>query len=425
MKTVNDILNLAWKDLMIILRDKGLLAVIFLLPLLFGFMLSTLNDSAASSNRIGSSGFSLKVYLVNQDGGEYGKAVENALAKISVLDVEKLDGNDALDRADRGVAEGKKVAAIVIPPDFSRKLGDHSPSEVQLLVNPAQENFAGLTRGLINFAVAPAVLESEIRFGIRNLISNVPVYDQLTVEQRAGLEAQTLGVIMTQLQRIAQQPLIGVTVNHLARNPDLPINFTNLIMPAFLVMFAFFLVGEMSSSIFREKDQGTYRRLMAGPISNRTIIAGKMVAFSVMVLLQVVVLFGISAGFFRMDLGDSPLGLLLVTVALGLVVTGMGMLIAAISRTAKQADNTGTVLAFILAGLGGCIHIGGLTPLPLQEHALATVARFTPQGQALMGYYRVISQGGGVMEVLPHVGILLGMAAVFYLLAVWRFRWER
>jgi ABC-2 type transport system permease protein len=188
-------------------------------------------------------------------------------------------------------------------------------------------------------------------------------------------------------------------------------------------MFSFFLVGVVGESIFKEKDDGTYRRLMAGPIRRGEIVAGKMIAFGVMVVLQVSILFGVSAGFFSMDLGSSPLGLILLTICLSLVVTSMGLMVAALSKSGKQADSISMLLAFLLAGLGGCIQFG-LTPLFLQDNFIATLSRFVPQGQALWGYYKLINQNAGLLEILPNMGILLLMAAVFFGVASWRLKWE-
>jgi ABC-2 type transport system permease protein len=180
------------------------------------------------------------------------------------------------------------------------------------------------------------------------------------------------------------------------------------------------VIGE---SIFKEKDDGTYRRLMAGPMRRGEIVAGKMLAFGVMVVLQVFILFGVAASFFSMDLGSSPLGLILLTICLSLVVTSMGLMVAALSKSGKQADSISILLAFLLAGLGGCIQFG-LTPLFLQDNFIATLSRFVPQGQALWGYYRLINQNAGIVEILPNMGILLLMAAVFFGIASWRLKWN-
>ena len=92
-------------------------------------------------------------------------------------------------------------------------------------------------------------------------------------------------------------------------------------------MFAFFIVGTIAATILTEKEEGTFRRLLASPIHRGSTIAGKMLAYMLVVGLQVLVVFGVGSGFFGVPLGNSPLGLLLVTLALALTATSLGMLV--------------------------------------------------------------------------------------------------
>ena len=132
----------------------------------------------------------------------------------------------------------------------------------------------------------------------------------------------------------------------------------------FATMFAFFLVGFMAESILGEKEAGSFRRLLAAPIHRGTVIAGKMVAFVAVVFLQMLLLLGLGSAIFDTPLGDSPLGLLTLTLALalgdsplGLVAltltlalasTGMGLALGSLARTKKQAGSIGMVLGFVL-----------------------------------------------------------------------------
>ncbi len=63
-----------------------------------------------------------------------------------------------------------------------------------------------------------------------------------------------------------------------------------------------------------------------------------MLAYLIVVFLQVLILFGVGYALFQMPLGQSPLALLLLTLALGLASTSLGMMLGALCRTSKQAD---------------------------------------------------------------------------------------
>ena len=419
MKSINQILNLAWKDFQIIIRDRGMLAVIIGMPMLFGLIMS----SAYSGNQQSASSIEIPIAILNQDDGKYSQTVLEIMDQIDVLKITKLSDSESLEAVNKMLLNAEYTAAVIIPDNFSSGIADYSGAEISLLVDPQKSDFGDILKNIMDAALAPVVVEGEIRYGIRAVMETGGITEKLTPEMAAASEAQTLGVVMTRLASMLSTSLIPVNLVTTARDPNAPINFFNLLIPGFTVMFSFFLVGVIGESIFKEKDDGTYRRLMAGPMRRGEIVAGKMLAFGVMVVLQVFILFGVAAGFFSMDLGKSPLGLILLTICLSLVVTSMGLMVAALSKSGKQADSISMLLAFLLAGLGGCIQFG-LTPLFLQDNFIATLSRFVPQGQALWGYYRLINQNAGIVEILPNMGILLLMAAVFFGVASWRLKWD-
>lgn len=419
MNTFKQILNLAWKDFQIIIRDRGMLAVIIGMPMLFGLIMS----SAYSGNQSSSSSINIPVAILNQDEGRYSSTVLEIMDQIDVLEISKLPASEELDSLKLTLLDGTYIAAVIIPKEFSSNIETYEGSEITLLINPQNKEFGDILQNILNAALAPVIVEGEIRYGIRSVMETGGITEKISPENAAAAEAQTLGVVMTRLQSMFATSLIRLNLVSTARDPNTPINFFNLLIPGFTVMFSFFLVGVVGESIFKEKDDGTYRRLMAGPIRRSEIVAGKMIAFGVMVVLQVSILFGVAAGFFSMDLGSNPLGLILLTICLSLVVTSMGLMVAALSKSGKQADSISMLLAFLLAGLGGCIQFG-LTPLFLQDNFIATLSRFVPQGQALWGYYKLINQNAGLLEILPNMGILLLMAAVFFGIASWRLKWD-
>jgi ABC-2 type transport system permease protein len=190
-------------------------------------------------------------------------------------------------------------------------------------------------------------------------------------------------------------------------------------------MFAFFLMPILAEHLLKEKEEGSLRRLVAAPVSRGVIIGGKVAAYMVVVILQVALIFGIANIVFKMPLGHSPLGLFLVTVGAAAAATALGMMIAALSKSKSQASSVGLLLVFVLAGLGGSIQLGS-KPLPLYryDNFMGVVSRFTPHAQALEGYMRLLADNAGAIDVLPQTGILLAMAAIFFFIAVWRFKFE-
>jgi ABC-2 type transport system permease protein len=98
------------------------------------------------------------------------------------------------------------------------------------------------------------------------------------------------------------------------------------------------------------------------------------------------------------------------------------MMIAALAKSAEQAGSISLLLIFVLGFLSGSF--SPQTAFYRGEGFMALLSRLTPQAQATIGYHTIILQGGGVVDILPQVGYLLLLSLIFFLIAIWRFRFE-
>lgn len=410
---IGSTLAVAGKDLLIVLKDKGILAIYFLMPLLFASLLGMAFGNTGSEETT----IEIGILLVNEDSGPYGEMLAEGLKQAEVLVVETVA--DA-GQADQRVADGDAAAAIVIPADFSAKIDAGEPAEVQAIQDPTQEQAADIVAGIADQAAAEIGLLGELRYGIHSVLAQSPDYDQAPAEMVQAVEAQTLGVIWTQVEQMRQDPVIVVKSEPAAGVEEAePWNPITYYVPGFAVAFAFFLVGQMAETLLREKEGGTFRRLLASPMPHPSILGGTMLAYVVIVFLQVVVLFVAGFALFQMPLGESPLGLVLLTVALALASASMGTLLGSLCRTSKQAERMGQVIGFVLLILGGTI-----MPLFRSEGVMGTLSRLTPNAWAIEGYMGLISDNWTLAQVAPNILIVLGFAVLFFVLAVWRFKFE-
>jgi len=406
---------IAWDNLQVLSKDRGSLAILFLLPLLFasliGFGVSGGGDDEAA--------IQLDIYLVNEDQGFYGDMVTEVLFGIPILNIDVLS---TAEEADELVGEGERLAAIVIPAGFSESIDAYDRTAVDVIIDPVQEEWASQVTGLANFAVAPPTVYGEVQYAIHSLIDDSGLLDEADAALRQAIEAQTVGAIMTQLQEMESDPLIIVeSPDEVTEEEEESFNVFSIVIPGFAVMFAFFLTGAVAQTMHTEKDHGTFRRLLAAPLDRGAIVGGTMFAFMIIVFLQVAFLFGIAAAVFGMPIGNSILGLLLVTLALSLAVTSLGLLLASVTKTGKQAGAIGMVLGFVLAGLGGALIQFRVYEA---EGFLGIIGKLSPHAHAIEGYSRLIQDGLGAVNVAPQVLILLGFALVFFLGAIWLLKFD-
>jgi len=175
MNAIRSSLRLARKDLKVLFKDRGQLAVIFALPLLFALIFGGLFTAIAGSE--GPSGeprLVIKAYVVNDDQGPYGAQVEAVLRGIRPL---RLVRSRTVDEADEKVADGEAPAAIIIPADFSARIDANQPARVQLIKDPTQQVEAEAVAGILNEALTELSVRAEIEYGIRAVFAKTGVLE--------------------------------------------------------------------------------------------------------------------------------------------------------------------------------------------------------------------------------------------------------
>jgi linearmycin/streptolysin S transport system permease protein len=415
-------LSFAWKELRIVFRDRGSLAVLFLLPLIMGSLIGGANIASAKSQI--EALISLKIGLVNQDSGAFGVVIDKALQEINIL---KITSYATPAEAENLVARGKLAAAIFIPTDFSQLIDAHTPTQVGVVVDPAQPESASIVAGIMNQVAGEVIIWGEVQFGVREVLSTSGLLDSATSQERRAVEAQSLGAIMTRLNEMRKNPIISVVSEDLQSakvEGNWAILFLANLIPGITVMFIFFGVGATASSLLNERESGTLRRVLASPVPRGTMIAGKMLAYMLVACLQVVVLFAVARLGFGMPLGNSPLGLVVITVAVAFVATALGMLVATLARSADQAGTIGSILALVIGGVGGSIPMGSAAPTFRAPGLQGTLAHLAPHGYAVEAYYRVMAEKAGMVDVLPLVGVLVVMGLVLFTVAALRLKFD-
>ena len=114
MNAVYYTLSVAWKEIQLMLKERGSLAIFLLMPLLLGSVMGGINYAAWGQEAEAS--ILLHVSLANLDAdGGYAIEVVKAIQSIDELEVEV---HSSAVEAEEQVAKGEAAAAIVIPASF-------------------------------------------------------------------------------------------------------------------------------------------------------------------------------------------------------------------------------------------------------------------------------------------------------------------
>ena len=120
-----------------------------------------------------------------------------------------------------------------------------------------------------------------------------------------------------------------------------------------------------------------------------------------------------------MNLGSAPFAIILVALATSAAATCLGLLVATLGKTPEQVGGLSTMLALTLAAVGGM-----LVPSFVMPEFMQTIGKISPHYWALTGFQDVIVRGLGAQDVLLESGVLIAFALVFFIFALWRFRFQ-
>lgn len=415
--------SITTKDLQVFIKDRGAVVMLFLLPFVFIAVFALIGQNVDLS---GGSGVELvPLPVVNDD--PQGQAAQQFLAALEDTGKIQISVEEAAVIEQR-LNTSQLEYALYIPADFSTSLAAGSQTTLRLRLHPY-------------YTQAPVMaVERAISRATREYL--MMVYLNKGLEQMAAMQAASPDASSTFSQaRIQQQvekqkaaaeqrPLIHVveTVptasNEAEDQVDIPqLGQTTVVGMA--VLFVFLAAQSTAQSFFKEKRLGSFRRLMAAPLTKSGLLTGKLLPNLILSLVQIAVIL-LTGGFLiqlfgakPLDLSSDPLGLVVASLAIALCSTSLGIFIAAIAKTENQVGGLSTVILF-MAGLLA----GSFVPIFLFPEGIEKLARFVPHYWANQAYYGLIFRGQTLTGIWPDITALLVFTLAFFLIGLWRFKFD-
>jgi ABC-2 type transport system permease protein len=251
--------------------------------------------------------------------------------------------------------------------------------------------------------------------------AGMPQSSQAFAVERTQAQARS------QFQRAQMQPLVAVTERVPGQEVDQeePMGLGDVAVPGLTVLFVFMVAQTTAHSIHDEKKVGSFRRLLAAPMSKITLLGGKILPnfFTGLIQAAVIFAFGIVGldlmGLIPASLGNDPLATILVLVLLALCSSTFGILIAAFARTESQIGGLSILLLYGMGLVGGC-----LIPLFILERFLGPLPMVVPHYWANRALLDLMVRGGGLADVMVETAALLGFTLLFAAIGLWRFKFE-
>jgi ABC-2 type transport system permease protein len=360
---MRSLLNILVKELLQLRRDPKILPILFIAPVI---QLLVLGYAATTDVK------RVELGLCDLDRSADSRALVRAFTSSGYFRLAAaVDSEPALDALLQG---GVARVALTIPAGFSAARAAGQPGRVQLLTDGSDA-----TTGTIGLGYAQAVLGSvSAQAGVRPLVE--------------------------------LRPLVLYNPDLLSRNFMVPATLALILLVMTMMLTAMALV--------RESEIGTMEQLLVTPIGPGELIAGKLLSYAVVGLVEVFSALPVVLFWFKVPLRGSFFTLILLTLPFMLCTLGLGLLVSTLARTQQQA----MMLAAFLFLLPQVYLSGFAFPIQNMPPVFQYLTYLIP-----LRYYVIILRGvflkGVGLEVLwPQALVLVLLGAAILTLARLRFR---
>ncbi len=396
------ILDIIAKNLLQIIRDWKSSLFLVAMPILFTVFFGVITAQPAEAR--------LALALLNADGGSPAAELAKALGDSPVLRVISLAGNEGAGVEER-VRQGEWNAALIIVSGWSEAAWSGQPSPLQLVADNATLQGQAAAAAVQSAAKRILGAVEAARLAAEFLEVRKPFAD--AAARNAFLQA----VMTRSLAQFATSPLSVETVP-LTLSTQPPSGYAQA-SPGVMIQFAIFGLLTSATLLVMERKTRTLSRLLTTPARRGEVLLGHGLTIFLVTFLQELLLVLLGQAVFGLPYFSALGGTLLLMVSLALWTTSLGLLIGALVRAEEQVILWGLAAMFFFSALGGAWF-----PLEIAGPGFVAIGRWIPTAWAVEGFQNIIVRGLGDASAFLPSAILLGVAALFFAIAVWRFRFD-
>jgi ABC-2 type transport system permease protein len=405
------------KEILLLLRDKTGLAVLFIMPMVLIFVMTLIQDSAfRSMNENG-----IPVVFVNEDMDSLGFSIQRGLQDNPLCRINNRNPNIvySAEQANQVVSKGEYILGIIVPANATKSIRNHVKKMVENVLNPeASANDSASEMVEIKILIDPVANKSfvnSIVSNIREFISELKM--QLMFETFSNEMSQFLPSDTEKPDNNYKQTQIVKFQEEYATNKaeEIKPNAVQHNVPAWSVFAVFFIVLPLTAGIVKEKSEGSIFRIYTMPTPYSLILTGKILVYVVICLIQFILMFCVGLfllpllGLPILNMGESVAGIFLICIASAFAATGFGVMVGTLARTEPQGAIMGSLSVLLLSALGGI-----WVPSYIMPDFMQKISAFSPLNWGLAGFYELFLRNGGFTNVvLPALKLF-----IFFILTI-------
>ncbi|MGZ8473875.1 MAG: ABC transporter permease [Candidatus Deferrimicrobiaceae bacterium] len=423
------------KELLELRRDRAGLMVLLVMPMALVLILSLVQDNVLRATGEAP----IRVLFVDNDNSFLGPAIEQRLRSGGGLEpIRKSGGRDVTaETARKAVVDGEYQFFLLIPPGTGAALRGHirerAADSFAAAAKPAKPSAAAPVPSLIlrfdpaaqgAFRTAVVHALQRVMLGIELQEKGAALADAFPRKMRQfaegigppppGFDGETFpSKIRFEMDT---DPVLSLEEGAASggRMPKRP-TAAQQNVPAWALFGMFFIVVPISGTLIRERQTGTFLRLMTMPVSPVLLLAGKVVAYVLVCMAQFGLMLGVGSfvlpllGTSGLVVGPEAPTVAAIALAASLAATGYGIMVGTLARSYEQASMFGAVSIVIAAAMGGVMIPVYVMPRPMQAASVVS-----PLAWGLNAFQDVFLREGTLRTVAPELTYL----AIFFLLTM-------
>jgi linearmycin/streptolysin S transport system permease protein len=395
------IFAIAWKDAIVRFGSSSELLFFIILPIVFTFLLAGGTPSGDEDPRI-------PLSVVDEAQTSISQQVIDQLENSTAVRPELTTHQEAQSQFDERRAE----VVLIIPAGIDSASLQNGSAQLELLQQPNNINATVAERAVLTAIRRVSSSISAAQNAVKQRESIQPFASD--AEKQAYFESSLEAA--QSIQKDAPERVAVVTGNtqdQVDYDPRANSSAGQLITWVFIPLFG------ISALFAYERQQGTLRRLLTTPSNKATFLLGTISGQVAMALVQMLLLVGFGILVMKLNWGREPLALFVILLTSALAAAAFGTTMGTFIKSEGQANGLSIMFGMVFALMGGCWY-----PMELFPSAIQNIVKILPTTWAMQGMLDLVLRGGGLRDILPEAGVLLGFAVIFFSVGVWRFRYE-
>ncbi len=378
---VSHSLMVAWKDLMELFRNRMMLIMLVLMPLLMMTMAGFMFPSSTSISQV-------SVALVNQDEGSESATLIAALETMnSNTGMMTITNASSLDEVRSMIQAGEVEGGIIIASNFTSSLITGKQGVITIVTDQSNPQMSMLLQIALK-----EVLEQMgtwlAQQNVQGLNQTVNPSNSLAIVKPYSI--QTEGAVLGDF------------------------SYFDFIAPGLMAMTVMMSVMTgLPAAISHEREVGTLDGMMVAPINRLAIILGKTLAQTARGMLQGTLILALAVALFGVTIHGSIL-LIFALLLLGVFsFVGLGVVITSFAKDQETAMMVMMALMFPMMLLSGVFF-----PIQQMPWFMQDISKFLPLTYVATALRKVMVFGAGVPMITTELAVLIGFGVVMTTIAV-------